>query len=57
MFAFIASLCGVAWFWINIFGAAMSDGPVAPTPWMLWGIAAHVSPVALIVAWWLTPRR
>jgi hypothetical protein len=54
MIAFVISLFGVAWFWLEAFAASMSDGQPAQHPWMAWLIIAHALPVALIVAWWFT---
>lgn len=54
LIAFIISLGGIAWFWLNFFAAAMSDGQPAQHPWILWMAFAHGLPVALLIAWWVT---
>jgi hypothetical protein len=54
LIAFVISLFGVGWFWLYVVAALGTDSMGSGVPWMAWLIIAHVVPVALLVAWWIT---
>ncbi len=56
MALFIASLLGVAMFWLIAIGGAMSDLPQSGQGnWGVWALAISVLiPIALFTGWWMT---